>query len=340
MSKKVRGRRKSTRPSRKSRPPVAERAARAVDQLVKPSAAARLELASSPTLELAESGPLEIVPESDDLGERRPASGTVPVSEPSRADAADGDPPVDPDEVSIPPVGDVEAEQFFSEGDLGKHLAHEPEDEEPMWTAEDERAARRTTPHVVARRERFMRYTKWAVAAGAIVCLAAIGRAAISRAPAAEIDAKNAAFAARAPEPAKAPEPAQAVAPEPVKAAPEPVKAAPEPVQAAPAPEPVKTAAPEKAAAPEAPKAAEPAKLSAGALKAQARALLERGNAGGAIGAGEKAVAADPADGEAWLILGAAYQERGNLAQAQRCYSACVKQGARGPIGECRAMLR
>ena len=40
------------------------------------------------------------------------------------------------------------------------------------------------------------------------------------------------------------------------------------------------------------------------------------------------------------LILGAAYQEKGKTAEARRAFSACVKQGKKGAIGECGAMLR
>ena len=59
-----------------------------------------------------------------------------------------------------------------------------------------------------------------------------------------------------------------------------------------------------------------------------------------AIAAGERAVALDPSDGEAWLIVGAAYQEFGQMAEARRCYRACVTQGKHDPRGECAAMLR
>jgi len=59
-----------------------------------------------------------------------------------------------------------------------------------------------------------------------------------------------------------------------------------------------------------------------------------------AVDAGEKSVALDPTDGEAWLMLGAAYQSMGKTAEARRSFSSCVAEGKKGPIGECRAMLR
>ena len=47
----------------------------------------------------------------------------------------------------------------------------------------------------------------------------------------------------------------------------------------------------------------------------------------------------DPSDGEAWLVLGGAYQAMGNTGQAKRCYNACVSQGKKGPISDCKDML-
>jgi cytochrome c-type biogenesis protein CcmH/NrfG len=68
--------------------------------------------------------------------------------------------------------------------------------------------------------------------------------------------------------------------------------------------------------------------------------LLESGRARDAVAAGERSVAADPRDGEAWLYLGAAYQEAGDRANAVRCYQACLTKATRGNKGECAAMLR
>jgi Flp pilus assembly protein TadD len=85
---------------------------------------------------------------------------------------------------------------------------------------------------------------------------------------------------------------------------------------------------------------AEPDPAQAGKEKTAARIALERGRLGVAIEAGERSVALDASDGEAWLILGAAYQEKGNAKDARRCYRACVEQAKRGPRGECAAMLR
>ncbi len=73
--------------------------------------------------------------------------------------------------------------------------------------------------------------------------------------------------------------------------------------------------------------------------KQAAKAALEGGANGAAVAAGERSVALDPSDGEAWLVLGAAYQALGNGGQAKRAYNACINQGKKGPIDECRQML-
>jgi Flp pilus assembly protein TadD len=71
-----------------------------------------------------------------------------------------------------------------------------------------------------------------------------------------------------------------------------------------------------------------------------ARNLLEKGRVAAAIAAGERAVALDPSDGDAWLILGAAYQEQGRAGEARRCFSSCVKVARKGAVSECGALLR
>jgi hypothetical protein len=75
-------------------------------------------------------------------------------------------------------------------------------------------------------------------------------------------------------------------------------------------------------------------------LKKASQLALEHGRIATSIEAGENAVLLDPLDADAWLILGAAYQQKGDLGQARRCYKACVKRGQRGNRGECVAMLR
>ncbi len=139
------------------------------------------------------------------------------------------------------------------------------------------------------------------------------------------------------------PEAAKVEAPK-VEAKAEPVKADEKPAEKSTAPEPAKVEAATPAAAP-APAPVAKTEPVAGALtaaqeKVESRKALERGKAGLAIEAGERSVALDPTDGEAWLILGAAYQEKGNVKDARRAFQSCTKEGKRGPISECRAMLQ
>ncbi len=74
--------------------------------------------------------------------------------------------------------------------------------------------------------------------------------------------------------------------------------------------------------------------------KRDAQGALEKGRTAQAIEAGERAVALDPTDAEAWLILGAGYDQRGAYAQARRCFASCAHQATHGPRRECAALLR
>ena len=80
--------------------------------------------------------------------------------------------------------------------------------------------------------------------------------------------------------------------------------------------------------------------LDAKALKRACQRALDSGKLAQAIENGEASVAADPTDGEAWLLLGAAYDQKGRAADARTAYQSCVQKGKRGPVGECAALLR
>lgn len=235
---------------------------------------------------------------------------------------------VTPGELSIPPMGDLSvepiAERFFSEGELA---AAGGDEEDESWSAAPDNAQRKSLPHVVERRQRFSRYVRWAVSGAAVVCLAALARTAIipHRAPSASAGAGAAKTAIQVEAVALPTQPTDAVAVAAPVVAPESVQAPKVDVPAAVAPA-------------EAPKAATGDKT-APQEKVDARRNLERGKLVEAIEAGERSVALDPQDGEAWLLLGAAYQEKGKNAEARRCYKACLSEGKRGPLGECRAML-
>jgi tetratricopeptide (TPR) repeat protein len=75
-------------------------------------------------------------------------------------------------------------------------------------------------------------------------------------------------------------------------------------------------------------------------LRELSRSALERGSLKSSIEAGEQSVDLDPTDSEAWLVLGAAYQQMGSLGEARRCFRSCVEKGKGGSRGECAAMLR
>ena len=86
--------------------------------------------------------------------------------------------------------------------------------------------------------------------------------------------------------------------------------------------------------------AAEQAAEEVKAAKRDAEAALEKGRTAQAIEAGERAIALDPTDAEAWLILGAGYDQRGAYAQARRCFASCAREATHGPRRECAALLR
>lgn len=120
------------------------------------------------------------------------------------------------------------------------------------------------------------------------------------------------------------------------------------PAAQAPAPQ-----APVAQAAPAAPKADDVAhpddvviapkeepKVDAKAEKKAAQRSLETGKVADAIEHATASVTADETDAEAWLLLGASYQEKGQLAKARESFQSCMKLAKRGPKGECAAMLR
>ncbi len=74
--------------------------------------------------------------------------------------------------------------------------------------------------------------------------------------------------------------------------------------------------------------------------KQTAEGALEKGHTAQAIEAGERAVGLDPTDAEAWLLLGAGYDQRGAYAQARRSFASCAHLATHGPRRECAALLR
>ena len=271
-----------------------------------------------------------------------------PRAETPVAFAQSEEPPAEPavpqtvprDDSSYPPV---DLDNHFFDGhshSRSSYPAFEVEERDP-------RMALKLTPEVARRRADLSRYVKFAVAAASAVCLAALVKVAVAHNSTESGTTRPAMAAAVAAPPAQAP--AQAVLPpvEPQAAA-TPPAAPPTETQAAADPKPPAPA--ETAAAAVTPPAeavtaaAAPTEApeldpkAAAKEKNIARSALERGKHADAIEAGEKSVALDPTDGEAWLILGAAYQEKGDMKNARRSYKACLEQGKRGPKYECAAM--
>lgn len=76
------------------------------------------------------------------------------------------------------------------------------------------------------------------------------------------------------------------------------------------------------------------------AAREQARRKLAAGDLVSAVAAASASIEADPTDAEAWLILGAAQVDQGLGAEARQTFQSCAARARRGPVAECRAMLR
>jgi tetratricopeptide (TPR) repeat protein len=268
---------------------------------------------------------------------------------------------VDSDDSSYPPV-DID-NHFFGGNEqlrLSEPLPLEAEERDP-------RMALKRTPEVARRRANLQKYVKVAVAAASALCLAALVKVAVVRS-ASDHERQDPVRVAAAP-----PSPTQNAVPTAAESVVVPVVAAAPPVAAPavvvapsasvtppvavgdappaeasasaapPVPAPADTAPPtaEAPADSAAAAAAAPAELDPKAAAKEKNACqnaLERGKVTDAIEAGERSVVLDPTDGEAWLILGAAYQQKGDMKNARRSYRACLEQGKRGPKYECAAM--
>jgi hypothetical protein len=282
---------------------------------------------------------------------------------------ADETPPdaVHPDDVSVPPIG-LDGDFFGSDLALAD-ASFEIDPRDPRIL--------KLTPLMAQRRARFAKYVTVAVGFAAILCAVAAVKITIARGT--ETTSRGAAnrTSVAAPSPVAAQEPvaapvekpavAEETAPRPdpgaavvapneapsrgqataAQAAPEPAQAAVAPAQAE-APSASAAAVPSTAETPTGPTLPadvadlDPKALAkeAGKAKAKARGALEWGKMGDAIEAGERSVAIDPTDSEAWLILGVAYQQKGDSKNAVRSFKACLDQGKRGPRNECALMMR
>jgi hypothetical protein len=73
-------------------------------------------------------------------------------------------------------------------------------------------------------------------------------------------------------------------------------------------------------------------------LVMQASHALSRGATAHAVELARKAVSANPANADAWLTLGAAFQASGNAAGARDAYQGCVAQARTANVSECRML--
>jgi hypothetical protein len=273
--------------------------------------------------------------------ERTPGALTITQPSESEGSKASGE--------ESPPSAELD-HHFFAARPLRGELPPEPERTDP-------RLLHRHSAFAMERRKHFAKYVKIAVGVAAAVCLAAVAKVMlVHNAPGTEARAeeRRAPVAVAASE---SPPPAPAVTEAPSAA---PTLAVVQSAQPSPAPqasqEPVAAESASAAAVASAPSATtEPAPSAAAsaseetpqpdpkeAAKAKnvTRTALERGRFAAAIAAGERSVTLDPTDAEAWLLLGAAYQEKGDMKNARRCYKSCLDEGKRGNKGECAAMLR
>ncbi len=104
-----------------------------------------------------------------------------------------------------------------------------------------------------------------------------------------------------------------------------------------PTPHPTAAPTPPPDTPPPEPKPVHPA--STGNATRDAQRALESGDTAKAIELARQATAGDPANTEAWLTLGAAYESSGKPAMARSAYRSCATQGRGDRVAECRALL-
>jgi len=241
---------------------------------------------------------------------------------------------VAPDDQSVPPVDLEVHDEFFAAGEKPHAIARDPSG---AFSAVDARHAQKMTAAAHARRAHLSRYVKWAVGAAAGILLLGITVSKL-RHPDNEIARHEVTHVAAAlPQPQEVQQPVGKVDPPPVVELADQGNLDDKKVDDTKVDDKkdeIKDDTDKKPddLPPEKPK-------NAWQEKQTAKAALERGANGVAISAGERSVALDSSDGEAWLVLGAAYQATSNPSQAKRCFNACVTQGKKGPIGDCRDML-
>jgi hypothetical protein len=234
-------------------------------------------------------------------------------------------------------VADDIADRFFDSA------PPPPAPEPPILVEPAPRRVAIESAAVRARRRYLMRYVAGAVSVAGVIGLAAVVRMTTARdASAAAFPPHGSAAAASLPVETASPLSDDPIAPPDPRT---PIAIAdplPDPAVAAVAP--AGPGGPANPALdvpmPQEPPPADVSPRAAADAKRDSQRALDRGRLSDAIEAGEESVALDPTDADAWLLLGAAYMQKGRFADARRSFSACVDQARRGDRRECRALLR
>ncbi len=225
----------------------------------------------------------------------------------------------------------ISAEFFRREGDslppmVDAHSEHEDHDEPG--------AVHALTPATIARRARLRRVVAGVVAFAGVITLAVVGKTlAASKQPATSVPMKPPVTQEARVEP----KPEEKAAPAPVKTA----EVAPVAVEAPKASAEVAKVEPDPKAdvkPVEEPKKAEPSGGDVKALTKEAESFLNRGNRKDAMIKAREAIAADPSQAMAYLLLGSALQDSGKWKDGIEAYSECVRNATKGPVSECRQM--
>ncbi len=272
------------------------------------------------------------------------------------------------DDESVPPAADLDHHFFESQSAIRAHDSLHPLSHADDVKAPDPRLAALMREETLRRRAQFTKYVKVIFAGAIVVCLAAVISFSVRRNHPDETVAAAATTPMRPMRQAPVPLPssddpvdpsAQTAALTPTADTPTGDTPTAEPAASvdptpsttaaasdtAPAPPPSASAAasaePSATVAAVDPTGDAPAELDPKAAlkeRRQAQRSLDNGKIADAIDHGEASVKLDPTDAEAWLLLGAAYQMKGDLASAKRSFGSCLKEGKRGPRGECAAM--
>ena len=355
MSKKGRAKRTSGAPS--SRPSVRAVAdAEATKGSAPASSSKEKASAEAPKSEAPKSeAPKNEAPKSEAPKSEAPKS-EAPKSEAPKSEAPKSEAPKDEapkseapkdesskseapkDESSKSEASDVDDEAFFTQG-VRKSSIPPAMEADPV----DDRLVRlREDPEVLARRAQGLKWVKIALAGfGALLAVGAVMKAIEAPPP----KPKDPVFVHTE----GAPAPSAAVSAEPSPSA-APSASAPSSVATDAAIGPTLDAgvdaasmgvdAAQAVAVPSGLDAGLDAGVDAKALKKACQRALDGSKVNEAIAKCEASTAADPTDGEAWLLLGASYDQVGRKADARAAYQSCVQKGKRGPTGECAALLR